>query len=85
MQLEVRSALVMRLALPPGFGPLLLWCSRLIQHVRDKFSRLVAGTWILTRCEPTEDGKVGPAVPLGVAVATICGLVLQNCPLILIM
>jgi hypothetical protein len=39
-------------ALPPGLGPLLLWCSRLIRHDHDKFSRLGAGAWILTRCEP---------------------------------
>jgi hypothetical protein len=32
---------------------LLLWCSHLIQHDRDKFSRLGAGAWILTQCEPT--------------------------------
>jgi hypothetical protein len=50
--LEVRPALVLRPALPPGFGPLLLWCSPLIQHDRDKFSFLGAGAWILARCEP---------------------------------
>jgi hypothetical protein len=41
-----------RPALPPGPGPLLLWCSCLIQHDRDEFSCLGAGAWILTRCEP---------------------------------
>jgi hypothetical protein len=83
--LEVRPALVMRPALPPGPGPLLLWFSRLIQHDRDKFSCLGAGARILTRCEHTLGGKVGPAVPLGAVMPTICDPVLRNCPLILVL
>jgi hypothetical protein len=35
----------------PGPGPSLLWCIRLIQHDRDKFSRLGASACISTRCE----------------------------------
>jgi hypothetical protein len=56
-----------------------------VQHDRDECGLLGVHAQDFTWCELTQRGKVGLVIPLSAAVPTICGSVLWNYPLILVL